>query len=113
MHPEGTRSKSTDPYALLPAEQSFGRVVLRAKPQVVPVFVNGVGNSLARECLETLRGTASPIIVVFGAPLELDQFAELEPTRLRSQVEVGQRTLTAIRDLAAEERAYRATLERS
>ncbi len=110
MHPEGTRNRGLDPYALLPAEQSFGRVVLTAKPSVVPVFINGVGNSLSKECVEALRGRAQPIVVVFGAPLKLDEFAGCDPTRLRYQIEIGRRTLKAIEGLAAEERAYRASL---
>ncbi len=110
MHPEGTRSKCADPYALLPPERSFGRVALLAKPVVVPVFVNGVGNSLVHECISGLRGTAPPIVVAFGAPVDLSDFAGAEPARLRAQIEIGQRVLDAIRELGVTERKFRAAL---
>ena len=110
MHPEGTRSRGDAPYELLPAEQSFGRVVLKGKPLVVPVFVNGVGNSLLRECVDSIRGRAAPIVIVFGAPVELGEFEHHDPERLRSQIEVGRRVLKSIAELAEEERQYRAKL---
>lgn len=110
MHPEGTRSRGTDPYQLLGPEQSFGRVVLAANPVVLPVFVNGVGNSLLRECAEGLRGKAAPIVVAFGAPLDLSQFKAADPRRLRDQIAVGKHALGAIQALAAAERDYRSSL---
>jgi 1-acyl-sn-glycerol-3-phosphate acyltransferase len=108
MHPEGTRSKQPDPYALLPPEQSFGRVVLLARPTVIPVFVNGVGNSLVRECVSGIRGKAPKIIVAFGAPVDLSEFDGADPTRLRTQIAVGQRVLDAIGGLGRKEQALRA-----
>jgi 1-acyl-sn-glycerol-3-phosphate acyltransferase len=110
MHPEGTRSRGVDPYELLAPEQSFGRVALKAKPTIVPVFVNGAGNSLWRECWDAVRGRAEPIVIVIGAPLELGALAASEPDRLRAQIDVGKCALAAIRELGAEERAYRSSL---
>ncbi len=111
MHPEGTRSKLDDPYRLLPPEQSFGRVVLTARPIVLPVFVNGVGNSLLRECVSGLRGNAPPIVIAFGAPVDLSDFEGAAPTLLRAQLAAGQRVLDCIRELGATERAFRAGVE--
>lgn len=99
MHPEGTRSKSSDPVSLLPPEGGFGRVVLLARPSVVPVFVDGLGNSLVAEARRAVSGRHAPIRVVFGPPLELDPGSDLEPSRLRSQIEVGRRALASIGQL--------------
>ncbi len=107
IHPEGTRGKGADPYELLPPEPGFGRLVLEARPVVVPVFVNGLGNDLAAECVASLRGSAPPIGIVFGAPVDLSDLAGACPRKLRAQVEVGRRVLDAIRDLAEVERRIR------
>jgi hypothetical protein len=72
---------------------------------VVPVFVGGLGNSLLREVRRTLSGKRSPIRVLFGAPLELGTDTDLDPSRLRAQIEIGRRTLACIAELAEEARA--------
>jgi 1-acyl-sn-glycerol-3-phosphate acyltransferase len=110
IHPEGTRNKGTDPYALLPPEQGFGRVVLRAKPIVVPIFINGMTNAFVSECRSTLDGTGIPIIIVFGAPVKLGNLLDADPQRLRAQIAVGKKVLDEIGRLAQVERAVRADL---
>jgi 1-acyl-sn-glycerol-3-phosphate acyltransferase len=103
MHPEGTRSRGTDPYVLLPPEGGFGRVVLLARPSVVPVFVDGLGNSLFEEARRAFSGKR-PIRVLFGPPIALDD-ADGDASRLRSQIEIGRRTLAGIAELAETARA--------
>ena len=110
IHPEGTRNKGDDPYALLPPEQGFGRVVLGAKPIVVPVFVNGMTNDFVTECRSTLDGTGGPIIISFGAPVDFGELIEADPQRLRAQIAIGKRVLEEIAKLA--ERRARAELWR-
>ncbi len=110
IHPEGTRGKGPDPYELLPAEPGFGRVVLMAKPVVVPLFVNGMTNAFVRECRSTLDGTGKPIIVVFGDPVDVSEHAGADPHKLRPQVLVGRKVLAEIARLGEVERAYRAEL---
>lgn len=105
MHPEGTRGRGTDPYSLLPPEAGFGRVVLLARPSVVPVFVDGLGNSLLEEGRRAISGRGAPIRVLFGAPLELGAELEGDPLRLRSQIEIGRRALASIGRLAEAARA--------
>jgi 1-acyl-sn-glycerol-3-phosphate acyltransferase len=100
MHPEGTRSRGSDPYTLLPAEGGFGRVVLLARPSVVPVFVDGLSNSLFAEARRAFMGANAPIRVVFGPALKLALEPAMEPSRLRSQIEIGRRALESIADLA-------------
>lgn len=111
MHPEGTRSKDADPYSLLPPERSFGRVVLNARANVLPVFINGIGNSLFAEACASLR-KSSPIFVVFGRPVDLSGFQESDPCRVRDQIAVGKTVLDAIAELGSMERSARALLAR-
>jgi 1-acyl-sn-glycerol-3-phosphate acyltransferase len=99
MHPEGTRSRHADPNVLLPPEGGFGRVVLLARPSVIPVFVAGLGNSFLAEARRAVTGRRSTIQVVFGAPLELDDDPDLDPSRVRAQIEVGRRALARIGEL--------------
>jgi 1-acyl-sn-glycerol-3-phosphate acyltransferase len=110
IHPEGTRNKGDDPYSLLPPEQGFGRVVLRAKPIVVPIFINGMSSAFFSECRSTLDGTGIPIIIVFGAPVNLDSLLDADPQRLRAQIAIGKKVLEEIARLGQVERAVRADL---
>lgn len=107
IHPEGTRNKGDDPYALLPAEQGFGRVVLGARPIVLPVFINGMTNDFIHECRSTLDGSGIPIIMSFGPPVEFGELLDADPQRLRAQVAIGRRVLEDIAALARIERAER------
>ena len=112
IHPEGTRGKGPDPYELLPAEQGFGRVVLSARPIVVPIFINGMSSDLLAECRSTFDGTGIPIIAVFGDPVDLSAFEGADPHRLRSQIDVGRRVLGEIARLGELEKRIRADLGR-
>lgn len=105
MHPEGTRNRGADPYALLPPEAGFGRVVLLARPSVIPVFVGGLSNSLLGEARQALSGSGAPIRVLFGAPLDLGAGSDLDASRLRSQIEIGRHALASIGRLAEAARA--------
>jgi 1-acyl-sn-glycerol-3-phosphate acyltransferase len=73
FHPEGTRNKGNDPYQLLPAQPGAGEVALKARPVVVPAFIHGLSNKLAREVIANARGR-DPIIAVFGEPVDLSAF---------------------------------------
>lgn len=68
FHPEGTRSRSGDPYTLLPAQPGAGELALKARPLVVPAFITGLTNSFAGE----LR-SREPIVAVFGDPVRLPE----------------------------------------
>jgi 1-acyl-sn-glycerol-3-phosphate acyltransferase len=110
IHPEGTRNKGTDPYELLPPEPGFGRVVLRARPIVLPVFINGLTNNFVAECRSTFDGTGPPILIAIGPPVEFGDLLDADPTRLRAQVAVGRRVLEEIAALAVIERRRRHSL---
>jgi len=103
LHPEGTRSRGADPFALLPARPGVGRVVLAAAGvPVIPVFVHGLGNSVALEfarCLFSPR--RHPLYVAFGPEVGLADLRERGSTPATER-EAAERCLSAIAALAAD-----------
>ena len=101
IHPEGTRNKTDDPYAFLPAQPGTGRVALGAtRAKVIPVFVLGMGQSIAGEMRRNvLAPDAHPVDVYFGAPID---FSDLRPkaNMITAQKRAADRCLDAIKALA-------------
>jgi 1-acyl-sn-glycerol-3-phosphate acyltransferase len=81
MHPEGKRSKSPDPYTLLPAKPGIGQLIVRARPTVLPCFVNGLAGDLVEQVAAGIQGKKTrAIIAVFGEPMDVvDRYPDLEP----------------------------------
>jgi 1-acyl-sn-glycerol-3-phosphate acyltransferase len=102
FHPEGKRNLNENPYEFLPAQPGIGKVILAAKPQVVPVFIAGLGNNLPKQVLGNWRG-GEKIRVRFGAPLELDEFYA-KPDRLRTHKEIADFLMEKIGELAEEDK---------
>jgi 1-acyl-sn-glycerol-3-phosphate acyltransferase len=75
FHPEGQRNLNDDPYAFLPAQPGVGKVIYAAKPQVVPVFIAGLGNDLKKQVLGNWRG-GEQVRIWFGLPIDLAEFYE-------------------------------------
>src|SRR4051794_27865050 len=69
FHPEGKRNLSEDPHHLLPAQPGVGKVIYESKPQVVPVFVAGLGNDLPKQILGNWRG-GEPVRICFGKSID-------------------------------------------
>ena len=87
FHPEGKRNLSENPYEFLPAQPGVGAVIRKAKPQVIPVFVAGLGNDLPKQVLGNWTG-GEKIRVRFGAPVDLSEFYE-KSDRLRTHKEIS------------------------
>ena len=104
FHPEGTRGKGPDPYQLLPAQPGAGKLVLEARPWVVPAFVTGLTNGMASELFANLRGKR-PIHAVFGEPIDPAHWPQ--GSRAALQKQVADELLDRIRALQPEERAAR------
>jgi 1-acyl-sn-glycerol-3-phosphate acyltransferase len=80
MHPEGTRGRGPDPFALLPPKPGVGQLVLESSPEVkvMPAFVLGLGNGVAGEVRKNLLAPrAHPVHVRIGAPID---FSDLRAT---------------------------------
>ncbi len=98
FHPEGKRNLSDDPYSLLPAQPGVGAVIRKAKPQVVPVFIAGLGNDLPKQVLGNWTG-GEQVRIWFGAPIDLTEFYE-KSDRLRTHKEISDFLMHEIRKLA-------------
>lgn len=109
IHPEGTRGKGPDPYELLPAEPGFGKVVLQARPVVIPVFIRGLSNAFFTEVGHNLK-RREPIVIVYGDPVDLSDFDDEDPRLLRNQVKAGRRVLEDVRQLQETEKRVRQEL---
>ncbi len=108
LHPEGTRNKSDDPYALLSAKPGVGRVALGAEgAHVIPCFVLGPGNSLPKEFGLNWRAPKdNRIDVLFGPELDLSDLRR-DDRGNSTALEASQRCLEAIRTLSVEQRRLR------
>ncbi len=107
LHPEGTRNKGDDPYALLPAQGGVGRIIHRARVPVIPVFVNGLLNDFAEQVWTNVRRTGTRVHVVFGKPIDYSDLWK-RPGSPRLFREASERAVAAIAGLGEEERAIRA-----
>ena len=109
LHPEGRRNKGDDPHALLPAQGGVGRVMCDANVPVVPVFINGLGNSFLRQVWVNLRRQGDPIVVVFGEPVDFSDSADT-PNDYKKHRAMSQRALDRVAQLGEEEREIRRVL---
>jgi 1-acyl-sn-glycerol-3-phosphate acyltransferase len=103
FHPEGRRNKSADPYSYLPAQPGVGKLIKDAAPQVIPVFIAGLGNNLPRQVLGNWRG-GEKIRIHFGPQLDLSNFLS-KPDRMRSYIEISQFVMSKIAELGEQDRS--------
>ncbi|MBX3191012.1 MAG: 1-acyl-sn-glycerol-3-phosphate acyltransferase [Labilithrix sp.] len=111
LHPEGTRNKGDDPYALLPAQGGVGRIIhaSRGSAVVIPVFINGLGNDIVKQIGSNFTRKGAPVTMVFGKPLDFGDMLDAPPSP-RLHRRISEHALEAIRALGEEERAIRARL---
>ena len=103
FHPEGTRNRSGDPYSYLRAQPGVGKLIKDAAPQVVPVFIAGLGNSLVRQVIGNWTG-GEKIRIRFGAPLDLAALLE-KKDHVRTYKEISEFVMSKIAELGEEDRA--------
>jgi 1-acyl-sn-glycerol-3-phosphate acyltransferase len=103
FHPEGTRNKSADPYTLLRPQPGVGKLVKDARPQVVPVFIAGLGNELPRQVLGNWRG-GEKVRVHFGPAIEFSDYYERRDS-VRTYKEIADRVMEKIAALGEQDRA--------
>ncbi|MDQ3180729.1 MAG: 1-acyl-sn-glycerol-3-phosphate acyltransferase [Acidobacteriota bacterium] len=97
FHPEGRRNLSENPYEFFPAQPGVGSVVIKAQPQVIPVFIAGLGNDLPKQILGNWRG-GEKVRIWFGEPIDLSDFYE-KSDRLRTHKEISDFLMTKIAEL--------------
>ena len=105
FHPEGTRNKSDDPYSYLRPQPGVGKLIKDANPQVVPVFIGGLGNKLAKQVLGNWTG-GDKIRIYFGPRLDLSEFIA-KKDRLRTYKEIADFVMSKIAELGEEDRQNR------
>jgi 1-acyl-sn-glycerol-3-phosphate acyltransferase len=102
FHPEGTRNKSDDPYSFLRAQPGVGKLIMDATPQVIPVFIAGLCNSLPRQIARNWN-REDVIRIHFGQRLDLTDELK-KPDRLRTHKEIADLVMQKIGELAETDR---------
>ena len=102
FHPEGKRNLNPDPYSFLPAQPGIGKIIYAARPQVIPVFIAGLGNDLPKQIMGNWRG-GEKVRIRFGEPVELGSFYE-KGDRLRTHKEIADHLMNRISQLAEVDR---------
>ena len=102
FHPEGTRNKGPDPYSFLRAQPGVGQLIKEARPQVIPVFIAGVGNSVLGQ-IRANYSAGEAVRVHFGAPIDLRAYFE-KPDRSRTYLEIAQYVMQCIAELGEQDR---------
>ena len=102
FHPEGTRNKGPDPYSYLPAQPGIGKLIKDAAPQVIPVFVAGLGNDLPKQVLGNWRG-GEKIRIHFGPQLDLADYLSRKD-QARTYIEISRFVMSKIEELGEQDR---------
>ena len=102
FHPEGTRNKGDDPYSYLPAQPGIGKLIKDASPQVIPVFVAGLGNVLPRQVLGNWTG-GEPIRIHFGKQIDFQEYLE-KKDHMRTYKEISEFVMSKIAELGLQDR---------
>jgi 1-acyl-sn-glycerol-3-phosphate acyltransferase len=106
FHPEGTRNKTGGPYTFLRPRPGVGKLIREARPQVVPVFIAGLGNDLPRQVAGNWRG-GEKIRVRFGPSIDFSEFQDKRDS-VRTHMEIAEFVMSKIAELAEQDRAERA-----
>jgi hypothetical protein len=75
---------------------------MAAKPQVIPVFIAGLGNDLPKQILGNWRG-GEKVRVHFGKPADLSEFYQKRDS-LRTHKEIGDYLMEKINELGTEDK---------
>jgi 1-acyl-sn-glycerol-3-phosphate acyltransferase len=104
FHPEGKRNLNEDRYSFLPAQPGIGKVILNANPQVIPVFIAGLGNDLPKQILGNWTG-GERVRIWFGDPIDLSGFQGKRDS-LRTHKEISDFLMAQIAALGQKDREW-------
>jgi 1-acyl-sn-glycerol-3-phosphate acyltransferase len=102
FHPEGTRNKSANTYSYLRPQPGVGKLIKDANPQVVPIFIAGLGNNLPKQVLGNWFG-GEKIRIHFGLQLDLSEFMK-KRDHLRTYKEIAEFVMNKIAELGEKDR---------
>jgi 1-acyl-sn-glycerol-3-phosphate acyltransferase len=115
FHPEGKRNLDENPYNFLPAQPGVGAVIMKAKPQIIPIFIAGLRTGvrdgkprfmgdLPNQVLGNWRG-GEKVRIWFGEPLDLSAFYE-KSDRLRTHKEIADFLMQKIGELGEKDKEF-------
>jgi 1-acyl-sn-glycerol-3-phosphate acyltransferase len=102
FHPEGGRNREADPYSFLRAQPGIGKVIFEARPQVIPVFIAGLGNDLAKQVAGNWTG-GEKVRIYFGEEVDLSDYYSRRDS-IRTHKEIADRLMEKIADLGETDR---------
>ncbi len=102
FHPEGKRNLSDNPYKFARAQPGVGKVIMEAHPQVIPVFIAGLGNDLPKQILGNWTG-GEKIRVWFGEEIDLNGFYE-QRNSLRTHKKIADFIMEKVGDLGEKDK---------
>ena len=111
FHPEGTRNQSPDPYSFLPGQPGVGKLIKDAAPQVVPVFIAGLCNSLPRQVARNWN-REEEIRIHFGAVLDFSEYLA-KRDHVRTYKEISEFVMKKIAELGEQDRELYAEQQRA
>ncbi len=106
FHPEGKRSLNPNPYDFERAQPGIGKVIMEAHPQVIPVFIAGLGNDLPKQVAGNWTG-GEKIRIWFGESLDLTEFYS-KRNSVRTHKEIANRLMEYIGELGEKDREFMA-----
>src|SRR6185312_2092950 len=95
-------NKGHDPYSFLPAQPGIGKLIKDASPQVIPVFIAGLGNDLPKQVMGNWRG-GEKIRIHFGPLLDLSEHLS-KKDQARTYVEISRFVMSKIAELGEADR---------
>ena len=102
FHPEGKRNLEGGTYDLLPAQPGIGKVIYTAHPQVIPVFIAGLGNDLPKQILGNWRN-GPKVRIWFGEKIDLTEFYSKRDA-IRTHKEIADHLMAKIAELGEKDR---------
>ncbi len=102
FHPEGGRNRDADPYSYLRAQPGIGTVIFEARPQVIPVFIAGLGNDLPKQIAGNWTG-GEEVRIYFGEEVDLGDYYGRRDS-IRTHKEIADRLMEKIAELGETDR---------
>jgi 1-acyl-sn-glycerol-3-phosphate acyltransferase len=102
FHPEGTRNKGWNPYSYLRPQPGVGKLIKDAAPQVIPVFIAGLGNDLPKQVMGNWTG-GEKIRIHFGPQIDFSEFLQ-KRDHVRTHLEIAQHVMRKIAELGERDR---------
>ena len=103
FHPEGKRNRNWNPYSYLRPQPGVGKLIKDANPQVIPVFIAGLGNHLPTQVLGNWSG-GEKIRIHFGPQIDFSAF-QAKRDHLRTYKGISELVMHKIAELGEQDRS--------